>query len=165
MNEKHFIYMTNFFRVSKTRTYLVKICSKILPILVVLIYFFSILYLAVERDTRIVLFILVPAIDFIFISLFRNYKNNTRPYDLYNFTPLINFESGKGKSFPSRHTASAFIIAMACLYINKYLGIFAFIIAFLIGLSRVLSGVHFPKDVIAGMTISILLGYICFFFN
>lgn len=163
MNEKHFIYMTNFFRQSKIKTTVVKICSKLLPLLVIVIYFISIFYLIINRDSRIILFILVPAIDFIFISLFRNYKNNTRPYDIYNFKPLINFEHGKGKSFPSRHTASAFIIAMACLYINSYLGIFTFILAFLIGISRIICGVHFPKDVISGMVISILFGYICFF--
>lgn len=163
MKEKHFIYITNFFRKSKLRTSLVKICSKFLPLLVVIIYALSIFYLAVKRDQRIILFILVPAIDFIFISLFRNYKNKPRPYDIYNFIPLVKFEPGKGKSFPSRHTASAFIIAMACFYLNTYLGFFTFIIAFLIGSSRIISGVHFPKDVIAGMLISILFGYVCFF--
>lgn len=163
MKEKHFIYITDFFRESKIRTSIVKICSKFLPLLVVAIYFLSIFYLAINKNSKIILFTLVPAVDFIFISLFRNYKNNTRPYDVYKFTPLVNFEHGKGKSFPSRHTASAFIIAMACLYINTYLGFFMFILAFLIGISRVLCGVHFPRDVIAGMTISILWGYICFF--
>lgn len=163
MKEKHFIYITDFFRKSKIRTSLIKIFSKFLPLLIVIIYVLSIFYLAAKKDSRIVLFILVPALDFIFISVFRNYKNKPRPYDIYNFIPLVKFEPGKGKSFPSRHTASAFIIAMACFYLNTYLGLFTFTIAFLIGASRIISGVHFPKDVISGMLISILFGYICFF--
>lgn len=163
MKEKHFIYITDFFRKSKLRTSLIKICSKFLPLLVVAIYSLSIFYLVLNKDSRIILFILGPAVDFIFISLFRNYTNKPRPYDTYNFIPLVKFKHGKGKSFPSRHTASAFIIAMACFYLNIYLGFFTFIIAFLIGASRIISGVHFPRDVIAGMLISILWGYICFF--
>ncbi|NME83810.1 phosphatase PAP2 family protein [Clostridium sp. SM-530-WT-3G] len=163
MKEKHFIYITDSIRKSKTITSLVKICSKFLPLLVVAIYFVSFVYLAINRDPKIILFTLVPAINFIFISLFRSYKNNTRPYDIYKFTPIISFQPGKGKSFPSRHTASAFIIAMACLYINTYLGLFMFVLAFIIGISRVICGVHFPKDVVSGMIISILFGYICFF--
>ncbi|HCW54399.1 MAG TPA: PAP2 family protein [Clostridium sp.] len=163
MKEKHFIYITDLIRQSKTRISLVQICSKFLPLLVVAIYFLSFIYLAINKDSKIILFTLVPAIDFIFISLFRSYKNSTRPYDIYNFIPIVSFQPGKGKSFPSRHTASAFIIAMACLYINTYLGLFMFALAFIIGISRVICGVHFPKDVISGMIISILFGYICFF--
>ncbi|MBE6063160.1 MAG: phosphatase PAP2 family protein [Clostridium butyricum] len=163
MKEKHFIYITNFFRQSKISTFFIKILSKFLPVIIAIIYLVSILYLAKHKNDQIILFTLVPAINFICITLFRNYKNAPRPYDIYNFTPLTKFKRGKGRSFPSRHTSSAFIIAMACLYINIYLGILTFVLAFLIGISRIASGVHFPKDVIVGMLSSILLGYICFF--
>lgn len=163
MKEKYYIYITEFFRKSKLRETALKAASKFLPLIVVAIYFLSIIFLSLNKDYRIILFIMIPAIDFVFITLFRKYINAIRPYDKFNFTPVVKYEHGKGKSFPSRHTASAFIIAMACLYINLYLGIFMFLLAVLIGLTRIVSGVHFPKDVIAGMIISIVLGYVCFF--
>ncbi|MDO5516514.1 MAG: phosphatase PAP2 family protein [Clostridium sp.] len=163
MKEKYYIYITEFFRKTKLREQFIKLSSKLLPLIVVAIYFLSILFLILRRDSRLILFVLIPAMDFIFITLFRKYINAIRPYDKFNFTPVVKFEHGKGKSFPSRHTASAFIIAMACLYINLYLGIFMLLLAVLIGLTRIISGVHFIKDVAAGMFISIILGYICFF--
>lgn len=68
-----------------------------------------------------------------------------------------------GESMPSRHTASAFIIAITVFYFNRYLGIVAIIIATLIALSRVLAGVHFIRDVLAGLLISAIIGTIFLF--
>lgn len=163
MKEKDYIYITEFFRKTKLRENLLRLSSKSLPLVVVLIYFICILYLFIKKDSKIIFFVLIPAIDFIFITLFRKYINAIRPYDKFSFTPVVKYEHGKGKSFPSRHTASAFIIAMACLYLNFYLGLFMFLLAVLIGFTRIASGVHFPKDVIAGMIISTIFGYIFFF--
>lgn len=163
MKEKDYIHITNFFRKTKFKKELIKISSKLLPLIVVAIYFICIGLLFIKRDSKIILFVLIPAMDFIFISIFRKIINAERPYDKYKITPLVDFKHGKGKSFPSRHTASAFIIAMGCLYINLNLGLFMFILSILIGLSRIASGVHFVRDVVAGMSISVLLGYLCFF--
>lgn len=64
---------------------------------------------------------------------------------------------------PSRHTACAFIIAMAFMYVSIPLGIAYLIISAFIMISRVLAGVHFISDVIAGMAISLLYGYFHFY--
>lgn len=62
-------------------------------------------------------------------------------------------------SFPSGHTAAAFLFA--CLILNFYplFAIPAFIWASAIGMSRVLLGVHYPTDLVAGA----LLGSSCAF--
>ena len=54
-------------------------------------------------------------------------------------------------------------IAMAFMYVSIPLGIAYLIISTLIMISRVLAGVHFISDVIAGMAISLLYGYFSFF--
>ena len=64
---------------------------------------------------------------------------------------------------PSRHTASAFIISLAIFYVNAELGIAALTVSFLITLSRVLAGVHFIRDVVAAMLLSVTIGVIFFF--
>ncbi|MDO8489917.1 MAG: phosphatase PAP2 family protein [bacterium] len=55
------------------------------------------------------------------------------------------------KSFPSDHTAAAFAIALSIFFVNRTAGIIAFAVAFLIGISRVFVGVHYPLDVLGGI--------------
>lgn len=64
---------------------------------------------------------------------------------------------------PSRHVFSAFIIGMAYLYVSIPMGIVIMMIGVLLATVRVIAGVHFPKDVIAGAAIGIILGIIGFY--
>lgn len=106
--------------------------------------------------------LLVPAGVFAFVSVLRKLINEKRPYEKYGIPSVFN-KTTKGQSMPSRHTASAFIIAMAILYVNFDLGVTALSVSFLIALSRILAGVHFMRDVFAGAGISILCGIIFIF--
>ena len=60
-------------------------------------------------------------------------------------------------SFPSGHTAAAFVMATQVFYYFPAFGLASVLLASLIGLSRVLLGVHFPGDISAGS----ILGLIC----
>ena len=59
-------------------------------------------------------------------------------------------------SFPSGHSAAAFSCAVSLYFTKrKWLG-FGLIIAFLMAFSRLYVGVHYPTDVICGMTVGTL---------
>lgn len=120
------------------------------------------IYLAVKLDTRIIRVIAVPAAVFFIVTFIRLKINAPRPYEKYPIKPIIP-KSTKGKSCPSRHSACAFIIAMAALYVNIPLGIAMLIIASLITASRPIMGVHFPLDVFFGASLAIIPGIIFFF--
>ena len=62
------------------------------------------------------------------------------------------------KSFPSGHTIACFEASTVLLIKNKWLGIPASIIAFLVAFSRLYLYVHYPSDVIFSMFAGILLG-------
>ena len=81
------------------------------------------------------------------------------PINLYN---SFKSKSTKGKSCPSRHTACAVIIALACMYISLPFGIVMMIIALLIAASRPVMGVHFPLDVVFGAVLSLAVGVVGF---
>lgn len=70
-------------------------------------------------------------------------------------------------SFPSTHSALAFGVAFSYLLYGEALFIAAifFIFAFLVALGRVLAGAHFPKDVIAGAFLALLVALACFYFK
>ena len=70
-------------------------------------------------------------------------------------------------SFPSRHTVFAFLLAtvvFSCLcrrgFRARLVGIAYLTGATIIGLSRIVVGVHFPADVLAGAVIGIGFGYL-----
>lgn len=56
-------------------------------------------------------------------------------------------------SFPSAHSAVAFSIALSVYLHNKKYGLIFIAIAVLVGLGRILSNVHYPLDVAAGILI------------
>ncbi len=164
MNEEQYIKLTSYFRKTKFRENIVKYLCRFTPFIVVISYLCTILSLFINKNNKLLLFILVPASNFLFISILRKVLNKPRPYDLFNHKPLVKYTKGKGKSFPSRHTSSAFIIAISYFYLNNpLLGACMLITAIIIGLSRIIAGVHFPKDVLAAILISLIWGFIGYY--
>jgi undecaprenyl-diphosphatase len=81
----------------------------------------------------------------------KNMIMRTRPYEAINqLTRLI--EAQSDYSFPSGHSASSFAAAII-LYktLPKKYGILALVLAFLIAVSRLYVGVHYPTDVLFGI--------------
>lgn len=69
----------------------------------------------------------------------------------------------KGKSFPSRHVFSVFIIAMTIFYEHPGAGVLLGIIGLFLGIVRVLVGVHEPKDIIVGALAGIVCGIVGYY--
>ena len=66
-------------------------------------------------------------------------------------------------SFPSGHTVSAMAVAFTILTQHKKLGIVAVIMAFLMGLSRLYVGVHFPTDVYGGIIVGATIAFAVYY--
>jgi undecaprenyl-diphosphatase len=86
--------------------------------------------------------------------ILKNCIKRPRPQDaLGEFAALI-VPSDKF-SFPSGHTAAAFVMATITAYYYPSFGLPAYALASMIGSSRVLLGVHFPTDILAGMLLGL----------
>mgnify|MGYP003299856807 FL=1 len=83
----------------------------------------------------------------------------------YAFPEIVERMKPTSLSFPSGHTSSAFTFAMAITMVlkNKGAAIASFIFAFLMGISRIYVGVHYPTDVIVGAVVGILYAVIGYF--
>ena len=81
--------------------------------------------------------------------------NRPRPYTKYGFVPL--FPKDKtGQSMPSRHCFSAAAIAATVWYVLPPLGAVLAVLAVIIAVSRVVTGVHFVSDVLAGLAFGLV---------
>lgn len=107
--------------------------------------------------------VLTTFIPFVLLSFFRKLFNFKRPYEVFNITPVLDKDT-KGKSFPSRHVFSAFLIASSCLFVNYYYGIFVLILGVLLMYIRVVGGVHFFRDVVCGMILGVSFGILFMIF-
>ena len=63
-------------------------------------------------------------------------------------------------SFPSEHTSLAYAIAIVLFLKSKKIGKLALILAIIIGLGRILMGVHWPFDIVGGIGVGILCALI-----
>ena len=118
-------------------------------------------YLQQGFEKRVLMYVFVPASGFVILSFLRKKVNAPRPYEEWDIKPLLDRDS-PGQSMPSRHVFSATIISMACLHASLSLGIILLVLSALLGLVRVLGGVHYPKDVVVGYICALVWGVLFF---
>ena len=120
-------------------------------------------YLQEGLGEQALIYVFVPASGFVILSLLRKKINAPRPYEEWGIKPLLDRDS-PGQSMPSRHVFSATIISMACLHASLSVGVILLVLSALLGLVRVLGGVHYPKDVVVGYICGLVWGVIFFLF-
>ena len=73
-----------------------------------------------------------------------------RPFVDHPKQTVLLVHHGADNSFPSDHSAFAFAVAVAVLLFHRRLGLLLLAVAAGVGVDRVLVGVHYPIDVVAG---------------
>lgn len=117
--------------------------------------------LVLKGDARLIRCILVPGVSFVIVTLVRRWINAPRPYEKLDIDPIIHKDT-KGQSMPSRHVFSMFVIAMTYLWVWPVMGVVLLMLGVVLAGLRVIGGVHFPRDVLAGALcgiVSALVGY------
>jgi len=164
MTRKTYIRMTGATRRCLSRlpggTRLVRLPT----LLCALAYIAALFALMLLRDIRLVRMLVVPAACFALCTILRPLIGRQRPYDRFDAEPVGRFVRGKGKSMPSRHTASAAAIAIAVAWAfpSPVIAALMTLLCALIAALRVLCGQHYPSDVLAALLLSAavsLIGY------
>lgn len=104
----------------------------------------------------------VAAVPFLAVTLMRRWIGSKRPYEVYDLAALgiAPPREGGGDSFPSRHTASAFVIGTLLCLPSPAVGGAVLLLGVYIAAARVLLGFHFIRDVLAGALLGVVMGAI-----
>ena len=85
--------------------------------------------------------------------------------NLPHFTSFNFHSKKKGNSFPSRHLFSYLLISVLLWSLCPPAGILMTISGLLLAVIRVILGVHYPSDVVAGMILGVFSGLITLLFD
>lgn len=159
MNRKFYQNLHDFVLRHTALKTAVTLGTKFLPCIVYVSYPLMLLWLLLFGRDMLLRGLLVPGAGFLICTLLRSSINAARPYEKLGI-PAITKKDTVGKSFPSRHAACGSVIAFTALWAVPPLGIFLLVVSVLIALSRVLAGVHFLRDVLAGWLLGAVVGII-----
>ncbi len=99
----------------------------------------------------------LSALPFAVVTVVRGLIDAPRPYELYTFYEVK--PKGKaGRSFPSRHVFSAVMLATIAIPTSVPLAAALYALAAALAIARVLLGIHFIRDVLAGAAIGAVSG-------
>lgn len=136
---------------------IIQVC-RFFPYITFILYPCVLIYLWITKNELFLTTLIKPLSAFLIVTIFRKIMNRPRPYEAMDIHPL--FHHKQGESFPSRHTVSAFIIALVCFNVHFGLGLFTLFVAIIISGSRILAGVHYISDVLSAIVIAIIIYFI-----
>ena len=155
----------DWFREKPGRVTALRIADKCCVGAAVAAFLYSALLSPGLRDPKLTLrFLLTCGIPFVLLSAARHLLDLPRPYEVWDLEPLTERESAD-RSFPSHHVFSIFVIGTAELFLTPWLGAVLLPLGAVLAVTRVVSGLHFPRDVIAGAALgaaSAAVGFLCF---
>jgi undecaprenyl-diphosphatase len=170
MNDTIFFFFYNLAHHSILFDDLVIFIGSIFPYIVVFLAFVFLLFhhevlfaenpfkAFIQKWKEIVLIFLSGTLAWLVSYILKFLFHMSRPYDL--FPKVIPLFSETGYSFPSGHATFFMALAFALFFNHKKVGYIFIVFAFLIGICRIIAGVHFPIDILGGF----ILGYAIAFF-
>lgn len=136
--------------------------AKYLYVVELLVFLISATIWRKEEKLKVIkLMLLAAPLTGVLVLLGSHFIYDPRPFVVENIKPLIPHDPDNG--FPSDHTLMAMFTAFAAMVYNKKIGIILLILAFLVGVSRVMAKVHHPIDIIGSIFIafvSITISYL-----
>lgn len=91
-------------------------------------------------------------------EILKSIIKSDRPF--VKFTDIQPLFHESSYAFPSGHSATIAALAFSVFFINKRAGYVCLIAMLLIGVSRVVAGVHFPIDILGGYALGFTVAYL-----
>ena len=164
-----FEYFNNLAGQAARFDYLIIFCAEYLAYVLVALFLAILIFSKKTYREKIIFFIFIGLSVFIsrvvVTEAIRYFYHVSRPFVNNNVHQLIFHETSS--SFPSGHAAFFFALAMAVYLFSQgptsgnsrgrsLVSVMFFVGAILIGIARVIAGVHWPLDILAGAAVGIL---------
>ncbi len=92
------------------------------------------------------------------VEVIRFIAPRERPFQVFNIDTLLPLK--ESSSLPSGHVTFLFALSTTVFLFNRKWGIMFYSFSFLMGFSRIVSGLHFPGDILVGILLGIASGLI-----
>ncbi len=142
---------------SRGLSLLLKIISYSTVALCCAAYLAMLLHFGHSDPVAAVKLVAVSGVPFVIVTLVRALIDAPRPYELYDFYE-VKPKGRAGRSFPSRHVFSAFMIATLFVRLSLPIAAVLFVLSVLLAFARVALGIHFVRDALAGALIGVIAG-------
>ncbi len=160
MNNEIFLFFYNFAHRSDLFDQMVVFFSVWFPYLVILSAGLFLFYRKSWREFFIVFFSGGLAI---FFDLVLKYLIHIpRPFDSLSLIYPLFPETGY--AFPSGHATFFMTLAVSLFFLDKKVGLRFMLFALIIGLARIIAGVHFPVDILGGFVLGGGVSYLVAYF-
>lgn len=162
MNETMFFYLYSLAHQSVFLDWLIIFCANVLGnITIVVVAIFLIFHKdgkfnykipfhqLKNKIKEISLVFSVSFLSWIIANILKHYIFSPRPFMFFEKVHPL-FVHGGLDSFPSGHAMFFSALATSVFFIHKRVGFLLFVVALIVSLARVASGIHFPLDIFAG---------------
>ena len=115
-----------------------------------------------QKKKEILLAFFSGIVAYLVASILKIFIHTLRPFDAFpNVHALI---SETGYSFPSGHATFYMALAISIFFFHKKAGYVFIFFALVIGIARIIGGVHFPIDILGGYVLGGIVSYLVGYF-
>jgi len=169
MNNQFFFFLYSFAHQSKILDDVIIFFAVYFPYLVIILAGLFLLFhhdvfkaenpfqVFLQKKKEILLAFFTAIIAYLAASILKIFIHVPRPYDA--FSQVHSLFSESGYSFPSGHATLFMALAVSIFITHKKAGYVFMLFALIIGIARVVGGVHFPIDILGGFVLGALVAY------
>jgi undecaprenyl-diphosphatase len=141
---------------------LIIFCAKYLFIVVALLFLLAWAQANRKEKFKMAVAVIIAGIIAVVLDkLVARLYYDPRPFVTHSVKPLVAHAADNG--FPSEHTTFTMTLSAVLIFYRPKLAKLSFALALLVGIGRIAAHVHSPIDIVGGIAIGLIAGYLGYY--